>query len=122
MARDKKKKSFFLSVMQYVSVIPLLFKAMDGLFSLIKVEAYQAKKNIITLIILGLLLGIIAFSTWLCLLALLFIYFISIQFTLIESALILVLINLFLLILFGTKILFAKKIFFPQTKQLIKKL
>ena len=76
-----------------------LFGVANRLTSLVKIEAYLAKKNIILLCVLSLFFGVVLFSTWICLLALLFSYLIAFHFSVPASLCLLLILNL-LLILF----------------------
>ena len=117
------RKNNFLSkcLIDVAIFIFTLFKLIPNLISLVELEAHAAKKSLISLLILYLIAGSLLTSTWLCILAMSFIYLISLNLSWLLSIFIIVAINVMLFILVAIMIMKSKKnLSFSRTRQLLR--
>lgn len=119
---ERGKKSFLSKIILDTSMIIFsLFNVVPKIIYLIESEARLAKKNLVSLIILFLIAAAFITSIWLCILAMGFIYLISLHLSLLVSLSIIILINILLLIITCLLISRAKhQISFPETRHLLK--
>jgi hypothetical protein len=118
-----KTKSNFLSkyVMDKAIFIFTLFKSIPNLIALIEIEANAARKSFVLILILYLIAGVLLTSTWLSILAMYFIYLVSLPLSSMASIFIIIAINIFLLGLIIAMILKSKKnLSFPKTRRLLR--
>jgi hypothetical protein len=96
-----KKSSISKTLLNLVLLLPSLLPSILGLLSnltsLIRIEAGAAGKRLTALIILAITIGFLLVSSWLCLLALLFIYLTSLHLTMTMCIVTLLITNLILL-------------------------
>lgn len=117
------KKDNYLSkiIIDSVMFVFSLFKFVPNFILLIELEARSAGKSIVSLLILYLIAGSLLTSTWLCIIAMCFIYFISLHLSWILSLLIIVIVNLLLLIITTLVVSKAKNnLSFEKTRQLLR--
>ena len=95
------RKNNFLSkrLIELAIFVFSLFKLIPNIISLVEQEAASARRSLVSLLILYLIAGALLTSTWLCVLAMCFVYFISLHLSGLLSIFILVVINLLCLIL-----------------------
>ena len=120
---SKKKKhhrGIGETIFNILLFIPTLFNFIRKLIALISYEIQLAGKSLIKMIILAIILAITISSTWLCLLAMLFFYFISLQLGTELSLFCIVLINILLtcIILFWMNKIKQNLLFSQLRKQL----
>ena len=118
-----KTKSNFLSkyVMDMAIFVFTLFKSIPNLISLIEIEANTARKSFVLILILYLIAGVLLTSTWLSILAMFFIYLVSLHLSSMASIFIIIAINILLLAVITVMILKSKKnLSFPKTRRLLR--
>jgi hypothetical protein len=121
---EEKKNNFVTRfIIDFLMIVSSLFKFIPNLIFILEFEATAAGKSLVSLLMLYLIAGTLLTSTWLCLLSICFIYFISLHLSWLLSLFIIVIINLLLLIITGLMILRAKNILsFPQTRHMLQKI
>ncbi len=118
---QKKRSTISKYLLRAVMVVPMLFGVVGNIFSLLEIEARLTARSIFCILMLCILMVAILTTTWVCLLAMLFLYLVSWQLSWQLSLLILVLVNLVLLMLLAWIITAIKKdLFFPETRALLK--
>ena len=116
----QNKNSFIHTLVRLILLFPILFRTINQFLSLIESEAALAKRKIIILFICMILFFSLIFSTWLCLLAMFFVYLISLKLSLVFSLLITFILNILLLIISGLIILNLKNgLLFPKTREIL---
>ena|ERR1700722_4057819 len=111
----KNKGGFTSSILSLIFLVPRLFSFLSNISTIIRLEARQAGRSIAIILLLVLMCTILLTSTWLGLLALLYLYLTS-HLNPIPSLSIVILFNVFLMIILGLTIYLAKRnIFFPAT-------
>src|SRR5438128_1316819 len=96
----EKKNNFLIKfVIDSATFVFSLFKLVPNIISLIESEARSAGKSLIYLLLLYLIAGTLLTSIWLCLLAMCFVYFISLHLSWLLSLFIIVIINILLLVI-----------------------
>lgn len=115
--KNKKKPSLLMII---TNLVGAYVKRLTDLTQLASLEAKLAVKSLIKIIILVYFLGFVFISTWLCLLLVLFLYLVSLQFSWISAAFIITSLNciIFFIIIFSIFKL-KKNIFFPATRRQI---
>lgn len=114
----KKKPILSKAILSLLIGVPTLFSLVGKIVTLIGLEARLAGRSLISIIILSVMFAILLTSTWLCVLAMLFFYLTSLQWTAQLSLLILVLLNIILLIIITLVISkFKRKLLFPHTRR-----
>lgn len=117
----KRKHSIGQYLLRAVMAVPMLFGVMGNIFSLIEIEARLTVRSLFFILTLSILMVAILTTTWVCLLAMLFLYLISWQLSWQLSLFILVLLNIVLLILLVWMLNTIKRhMFFPETRALVK--
>jgi len=92
------KKSLVSGIINLLLLIATLFGTATRIFSIIEIEARQAGRSLTRILILFLIIGVLFTTTWLCLLSLLCIYFITtLHWTWSVSLIIILLINIILI-------------------------
>lgn len=120
---DKKKKPFSRILVGLLVAIPTLLHFFQNIGEIIKIEANQAGQNIVKILIIAVLSAFLLATTWLCVLGLLFLYFLSLQLSAMLSLFFILVVNIVLLFMLGLIALRLKhKLLFPMTRQLCKKL
>lgn len=116
----EKSKKHWLSIINKVMTLPLILSLLSNLFHVMVDEISIAKKNLVLIIMVSLIALILIASTWLSLLGLFYLYLLSFGFTLIQSLVVIFILNLLLLILvtiwLNTR---AKSLFLPKTQRII---
>jgi len=95
---SKKHRSFAALILDMVLMVPSLLGFVSNAASFIKMEAQLTVKNLIIIILLSVLSAILLAWTWLGLLAMLFIYLISVHVSAIFSLFFILIINFLLLL------------------------
>ncbi len=117
---EKKKSSFSKTIACVFSTLPSLYRLINHLLTLMKYETHLARRSVITLLLLYLLAGSLLASVWICLLAMLFMYFISLHLTWLTSLIILLILNILLLVIVLLSMLLVKNnLSFPKTRELL---
>jgi len=115
-----KRSSFLTTISKLISVIPLFLNFWHDAAALLGEEAQQAKKNVKLLAIFLTLLIVLLLSSWISLLALLFLYLVSLNLSWLLSMLLVFCFNLLLLLII---VLFIWKVsktgFFPETRRFL---
>lgn len=107
-------------IVRLLSIAPLLCKVATQVIDLIEVEITSAKKQIVLLIIFCILFGALLASSWLCLLAILCAYLISLNLSLIVSLSVIFILNILMSVIIGLLILNVNKDrFFPKSRKLL---
>lgn len=119
--KDKKKSILSKVLIQFIMAIPVIFGLISHAFSLIEWEAQRAKRSFVLILILWLVMGSLLTATWLCLLAMFFIYLSSLKLSLLLSLFIIFMLNIFLLLIVSLIILKIKNhLFFPVARRLLR--
>ena len=117
----KKRKSDTLrNTIKYLIAIPAIFTLLTNFIDLFNFEARLAGKSILAIIMLTVIAGMLVSITWLCALAFLAIYLISLQWSSYAILALLIGINLLFIILIGFAIKQKKEyLFFPFIRKQI---
>lgn len=116
----KKKPTLGKALINLVLGIPVLLSLTKKIGTLVGYEARLAGRSILGMIMLILLSVILLSTTWLCLLAMLFVYLMSLHWSMQIILLTLVGVNVFiLLIVFCLLIKHKKRLCFPETRYLL---
>jgi hypothetical protein len=102
MAQKKKPRSsgsIGKTILNLIILIPTFYKLVGKVLCLVSYEAQLAGKTIIKLLLLAIASAVILASTWLCLLALIAVYLISLGISNILTITIIILLNILILIL-----------------------
>ena len=83
----KKKLTISKAILKIIMLVPTLFSVFNNIRVLVGWEARRAGKSIAILLLLSILAGSIITTIWLCLLAMLFLYFISLHWSEIQALL-----------------------------------
>lgn len=120
---NKKGMHIGKLLLKLVVLVPTVFSLLSNVASLLRIEARLAGKSIVTIITLTLLSFVLLFSTWGCILVMLFIYLTSLHLSMLLSIFALILLNIFLLIIICFSIKSAKRnLSFPETSHQLKKI
>jgi len=117
---DEKKSSKKKSRLIYnlLLLVPNVFNIIKNISRTIKRDTYLAGKNIVIIIILAIMLAFLLTSTWIGVLAVIFLCLIKLQFSWISAAIIVLLLNTLLVLLVLRAMSKAKdNIFFTETKR-----
>ncbi len=115
---SKKKFPLSETVINLLLLIPNILGIIRNITTLINLEARLAGKAVVLIIIFSVIYAILLTSTWICLLALLFIYLTSLQLSTMSALLIILGLNVLSLAIIGLVISRAKKnLLFPETCQ-----
>jgi hypothetical protein len=104
-----KRKTSPGTLRNLILLIPNLINFATNITALLRMEACLAGKNIIILLVLGIVLACVLSSTWLCMLAMLLAYLLSIQWSWLSSLSVIFILNLFLLLLVAIIIVKTKR-------------
>lgn len=117
----KKNRKSIKSLLSFLLVVPVVIHFINNIGLLIKSEAQNSIRNAIILMLLFLFIASLITTTWICLLSILFIYFISLHMSWILSLVIILCLNLVvMLILFLFALTVKRKIGFPETNKLLR--
>jgi hypothetical protein len=109
------------SLLSLIFLVPKLFGFMGNLSTLVRLEAKHAYRNLIVILLLTLMTTILLTSTWLAVLALLYLY-LTMHLSPIPALALVILFNIFLMIILGLVIFLMKRnMFFPATFSQISK-
>lgn len=115
---NKKKYSLAGSIKDVLLLVPNLVSIARNITTLINLEARLAGKTALVLIVLSVVYAVLIVSVWLCVLALLFIYLLSLHLSPSLSLLVILVLNIALLVIIGFIISRIKKnLFFPVTSK-----
>lgn len=119
----KRNRSVVKGVVSLLLIIPSIYRFIIECFSLLKYEARLAGKRLFIISLLVCLSAALLVTIWLCMLFMLMTYLMAINFTVMGSLIIILLLNilLFMLCLLGIYNL-KNKLSFPDTAQFIKKI
>lgn len=116
---SKRKHHFLSSIINFVLIVPSLLNIFSRLSALIKAEATLAIRKIFYLVMLLIFVFMFALSMWACLQMILFTYFVNLQFSMLQSLSMILLINFVLLVFIFYLISRVKShLFFPVTREL----
>jgi hypothetical protein len=112
----KSKGAVAGAISSVMFLFPKLFNFVGNIGTLVKMEAQQAKRNLTIIVTLMFISVILLTTTWLCLLALAYLYLVTLHLSEITSLLIVTVFNVLLLVFVGMFIFFLKRhLFFPAT-------
>lgn len=115
---NKKRPGFGQNIMRIVLLATNLFGFASNLTALLKYETHMAGKSLAKIVVLSLLIVMFLSCIWLCLLAMLLVYLISLQFSLIAAISIMLGINLLLVFIVTFMLCKARRVmFFPITRE-----
>lgn len=117
MAQTKNKKRSTL-ILIIKNLAQMYLNRLGNIAQLASLEAQLARKTLATIVFLFLILAFLLISTWMSLLLLLFIYLISLHYSLLFASSVIVGLNIILLlviVLYLQKI--KKNLFFPATRR-----
>jgi hypothetical protein len=118
---QKRKSTFSKTLLSLLIGVPSVLSLIGNLCGLIGHEARLASKSLVVIIALGVVSALICTSIWLCLLALLFFYFVSLQWSPQFSLLVIILLNIILLLIMFLCIKkYKTKLLFPETRKRLK--
>ncbi len=119
MARKKSVLGKAKTILNLLVLIPTLYSLMKKTFALIGFEARLARRSVVVISVLSLVALILLFSTWLGVLAMLFFYFTaSLHWSLQQSMLAIVALNILMLVVVGFSIARARRnLSFPETRK-----
>ena len=117
----KKRSTIGKYLLRAVMTVPMLFGVIGNIFSLLEIEARNTGRSIFYILMLCIFTVSVLTTTWVCLLAMLFLWLVSLQLSWQLSLFVLVVVNLVLLLLMIWMITALKKnLFFPETRGLVK--
>jgi len=115
---SKKKHSLTKVLFKLLVLVPTLFSLIGKVVTLAGYEAKLAGRSLIVIIILSLLAGVLFATTWLGILAMLFMYLVSLQLSWQISLFILIIVNLCCLaIILCVMNKIKKNLLFPETRE-----
>lgn len=120
-----KTKNHFLSrsLINIAIFIFSLFREIPSFISLIELEANAAAKSLSSLLVMYLIAGSLLTSTWLCILAMIFMYLVSLHLSFLLSIFIIIVINILLIILTTLAVKRSKsKVSFAKSRQILRKM
>lgn len=116
----KKKHSLSRTLMALLIGVPAFFSVMGKIFAQVGFESRLAVKSLVAIILLGVIATILLMSTWLCVLALAYVYLISQALSAPSVLAILLALNLVLLMAVFLRVLsYRKKMQFLETRETI---
>lgn len=119
---NKRKFNLITFVMNVVLAAPALLGAFTNVLGLVQADARLAKRSLIRCVVLAIFGLTLLFSSWVCLLGIIYLSLISLHLSPILSLMIIFLINTLLLIIIGLVMMNVKdKIFFPRVTSLIRR-
>lgn len=117
------KSSWTKTLLKLMMVVPAFSKLISKFCILIENEVSVAGRGLLILVILCALAASLVTSIWVCLFALLYVYYVSIGVSAITSLLIILAVNVLLLCLVGLIIFQVKKhFFFTETRKMLRHL
>ena len=117
----KKRKGLVKIVLEWLMVIPTLFGFVDHVTALFSYELHQAKRNLVFIFFLCMLLWVFIVSLWLSICACILVYLLSLKLTWMISLMIIALLNTLILTIICLLLLLKKReLSFPETAQLIR--
>ena len=117
-----KKLSLSRVISKLIRVVPNVLNLACNMTSLLELEARLASRTVVYLLMLICMSVVLLTSTWMCMLAMIFIYLTMIHVNIFLILFILILLNIVLLLIIGmivSKI--QKNIFFPNVRRLVRK-
>lgn len=116
----KKKPTLSRAILSLMVGIPALLSLTGRIKSLIGFEARLAGRSLVGIMILTIVYALLLSSSWLCVLAMLFVYLTSLLWSIQIILLTLLGINLIMLIIVGCIIRnYKKRLIFPETRHLL---
>lgn len=117
----KRKKSILSkTILRLIFGIPAILSLLTTLSSLIKYEIRIAGRSLVCVLMLALFCALLLMSSWLCVLGLLFVYLMSLQWSLYGILLALLGINCFMFLIILLIIRrYKAKLSFPETHRLL---
>jgi hypothetical protein len=110
MANNKKKgSSIFGFIKNLIFVVPNLFSLLTYVVTIAGYETRLALRSLIVILILAFVVGALVTTTWMGVLAMVYIYLVSIHWTPLASIAIVLLVNLVMLLIFAIIILKQRK-------------
>lgn len=117
----QSKRPYLSRILNLIMVIPTLFNMISNVGTLIEDDAKLAGKSLVSLIILYIFISVIFTSTWLCLLAMLFVYLIMLKLSWLAALSIIFILNLLLMTIIALIMLKVKdNLSFQSTRELIR--
>ena len=90
----KKKSSVGRTLLRVVTLVPTLFSVFNNVTALVGWEAKRAGKSAVSIVLFAFFAASLLTTIWVCLLAILFLYLVSIQWGQIQALLVLSLIHI----------------------------
>lgn len=117
----KKKPTLSKTLFSLMVAIPTLLGLTKRIGALIKLEARLAKRGLFSIVIFALISALLLTASWLCVLAILFIYLSSLQWSTLNILIILLGINIFMLIItFSFVRKYQRRLSFPETRHMLR--
>lgn len=114
---DNRKPSFTRTLFKIITIVPTIINLFTNTVHLIGYEARLAGRSLLKLLILAFMVASLLTTTWIGLLAMLFIYLTSLHWNMILSLLIISVLNILLLIIILVSMTKLKKnLTFPMTR------
>lgn len=119
----KNKAGTSRSILNLLFVVPSIISFAGNLVSLVQAEIHEMRRNIFWMVVLLVFSTVLLSTLWMGLMALLYIFFLSLNVSSIISIVFILLLNLFLLVITCLCATLVKnKIGFPETKEVVRKL
>lgn len=111
------------SLVNLLLIVPSIINIIGSISLLFKTDARGSIRSMVIILLMSLFIVSLMVTTWMCLLAIIFIYFTSLQMSLMLSLSIILILNLLLMIIFILLVSKIKEnIGFPQTTELLNSL
>jgi hypothetical protein len=113
----KNKPSLIRIIMELITIVPNLITLATNVTSLINLKSRLVGKNIFKIVLLSVVFSLLLTTSWLCLLGMLLVYFVSLPINPLVSLAIVFLINTLVLIIIGVILAKEKKnLFFSEAR------
>lgn len=118
---DKKVTSLSKFAIELVRVVMTLFKFIPNFIMLLELESQEAQKSLIALLVLYLIATTLMITTWICVLAMVYVYLTSMHISSLEALVLIVVFNLLLLVITALLMLNKKnQLAFSKTRHLLR--
>lgn len=116
----RKKTTFSKSLLRLIFGVPAILSLLATISSLVKLEAHMAGRSLMSILVLAFFCALLLISSWSCILAVLFVYLMLLQWPLYGILLTLLGINflMFLILLLVIR-RYKAKLSFPETRLLL---
>ncbi|TAK75441.1 MAG: hypothetical protein EPO11_05485 [Gammaproteobacteria bacterium] len=118
---DEKKSALGKTIIKIAMAVPAICRIANRFCTLVEWEARLSRRSITAIIFLTFMAASLLTATWLCVLTILFVYFISLQMSLYVSLFLILLFNSLLLVIILLLIeKFKADLLFPETLRLFR--